>query len=305
MRVERHARNPRGRPSVRDVPDDRVPGRGKLHADLVAPARFERHLDERRVGKTFDDPVAQRSVAAFALFRDDLDLEALRVLDEPVRQASSIGLDPSLGEGEIDALRSPRLELILQRHGRGVVPGEHDQARGETVDAVHDVEHRLLVPALAKRREEQFLEGVARRRGGRHGQYARVLVDDDQVVVFVDDAPSFAASGSRRHRAVVAPGLRGDHEAVLRDDALVGAGHDATVAGDAAGSDQPLGLGVGYTQPLVHHALHRAARVAFGRFDRAHRPCHPRLPGGRYQRPRVSNDVFDPSSTTRSPSRNV
>src|SRR5438874_1477904 len=53
---------------VANVAEDRMPELGEMHPDLIASARLELHLDERRVAHAFDDAKVRDGplTAAFA-----------------------------------------------------------------------------------------------------------------------------------------------------------------------------------------------------------------------------------------------
>src|SRR5713101_208678 len=171
--------------AVLAVADDRVADGRELHADLPAPARVERELEERRVLPAREHPVARDGRLALRATRG-VDTEA-PVLDEATLERPGLLAHVALHERRVDALDRSLLELGLEAllGFRGL--GEDQEPRGLAVEAVDD-EGACARPLRLEIVPEQSVGGALALALGRHGEESRRLVHDDDRVVLVHEA---------------------------------------------------------------------------------------------------------------------
>ncbi len=179
------------------VAHDRVADMGEVDADLVGAAGFE-HAGEQAGDWLAVEPaiglaqLPMRHCRPAALAHGAFLAVERAAVERGVNHAlRAAGCAP--GEREIAALQfAGELvgELLRQRAVGTIVLGDHHQPGGVLVEAVDDArpldaaDTGKTFAAMRDQRVDQRAGGMS---GGRVDDQAARLVDDDQVVVFVDD----------------------------------------------------------------------------------------------------------------------
>ncbi len=173
-----------GAVAVDPVADDGVADRRHVDADLVRPARLERHPKERPPREGLDELEVRDRIAGTVA------VERLAGRVAPV--APDRGLDPPgprrrppAHERHVGAPDPAPAELALEAAERLLVARHEQEAGRVAVEAVDDAGPvRRPTPRLAGERRRERRAGVARH--AVHEQAGR-LHDDQEVVVGVDD----------------------------------------------------------------------------------------------------------------------
>ena len=225
--------------------DEGMTGLGEVDADLVGLAGLEADLAQRGVAQA----LAHRDVGDGALALVGVGggtAQAVAAIDDELRR-DGLGAHGAVGDAQVHALARVIAELGGEALLGALALGEHQQARGGLVDAVHDVERGGGggPPHAAPGGADQIHGGAGLAVVVRHGRDLGRLVDDDDVGVVVDDVGlAHRVAGLGRGEAHL-DGLAAAHAGVDRDD------------GGAA--DQHLAGG----DPLLHHR----PRLTAGVFD--------------------------------------
>src|SRR5262249_19937555 len=150
------------------VAHDGVAEVGELDPDLVAPAGPQAELDQRRVPAALEDAEVGDRLAPF----------------HAATQGAALGPDAPLDAGDVDALRTASLELVLEAAlDRGRLRDDQEPG-GVPIEPVDDegasprAGGRQVVP------EEPVGRAVPLALGGDREE-AGGLVDDDEVLVLV------------------------------------------------------------------------------------------------------------------------
>ena len=174
--------HPRG--PVLGVAGDGVADRLQVHADLVGAARVQPQAQQRVRGeRAIEREVGAglaRKVAADRHARAHGRVAPDRRLDRAAARARA-----TLDQREVFALDLPRGERLLQQPVGLLGAGDHEQARGVAVEAVHDA-GALRIAARGDAGEQLRERALAVPPRGVHHE-AGGLVDDEQVLVFVGD----------------------------------------------------------------------------------------------------------------------
>ena len=226
-----------------------------MDADLVRPPGAEFGLDERHRAQPLDRAEHRpRSAAAASRREGGAPGAGAGTADVPIDQTLPGQLTPD--QREIAAIDAVGPELALQALGGVVGEGEDEQARGFTVESVHD-QHPPVVPRATldlragsahHRVVLAFGRGVHEQSGG--------LVDHEDLRVEVDhlDRRDLCGANAFRQAGIVRHDVAGrDHRAGVRS-------HDPV---DQDVSDENLAFG-----SRVGSAEHRLSR--------------PREPSGRW-----------------------
>ena len=252
-----------------------VDGR-QVDADLVGPPGDEVQLQERPQREALADAV---SGGRRAPVRHDGHPRAV------VRVAADGRLDPPHGrrrcaghEGQVGLLDPAGLELGHQGGLGAIVLGDHQQAAGVAVQAVHDAGAGDPgdAPVDGAGAPQQ---GVDERAGGMAGAGVRDqagrLVDHQQVLVLVHDGQvdGLAEQVGRQGRR----DLQADGGA--RGEDRVGA-QRAAIARDVPGRDQALDVRPAQAGGVRHEAVRARAGGAGGHGQRGRLTRHPSLTPG-------------------------
>ena len=242
LRIRLGAGDGAGSPIGR-VADQRVTEMRKVHADLMRAAGFEATFDqtcERSLGiaETLDDPVARaRRLPAAAQHRHAFAIEGVAsdvAFHKPLSQARG-----APHHGVIGPLDGPMLELPGEAVHGTIILGGNKKAARVLVEPVHNSRPGLAAEsaergaAMRYQCVDQCAVGIA---GGRMHNKTGGLVDDDEVVVFVNDRERnilrLRFCRDRRRQA--------DFVGIPRFDPCVGVSYFFARARDVSGFDQLL-----------------------------------------------------------------
>ncbi len=218
---------------------------GEMHPDLMGAAGLELAGQKRRdrfavapVKGLLDLPMGNRLAAAFA-HRHFLPGKSMPVDRRVDRAALAVRHAPY--ECHVAAPHRAGAavvgELLGQRFVRAVVLRRHHQPGRVLVEPVHDAraldaaDPGKACPAMGDQRVDQRAGLVAC--GGMHHEAAR-LVDDDDVVIFIDDIERDIFAdwlGRDRFRHV-------DCDRIARGDMISGVADGGASGGDGTGEDQ-------------------------------------------------------------------
>ena len=171
------------------------PNTYRCSPNLVPLAGLEPDFDEGRLRKPFHHPVVGDGIEPFRVVTPGLLLyRSAFVPDQPVAPRPRGGIRAAIDHGPVDPFRLAASELFFELALRARMLGEDHQSRRITIDPVHDQRtlradppHMVLDLFEDRRRRLTDVE--------RHRQKSRRLVEDDQVVVFEDDAKRAPANG--------------------------------------------------------------------------------------------------------------
>ena len=232
----------------------------RVDADLVRPPRLQPEPHERRVLHRLDERVVRDGVLPALLRHDRHPPPVARVAPEERLDRPALRLGHAPDDREVAAADRPLHELPRERRVRRVVLRHDEQAGGVLVEAVDDAGAHGDVAGVGRgrrrRREADVLvvgllvfilerdglaadvvqERVDERAGavavGRVDDHPGGLVDDQEVVVFVDhiERDRLGAGFDRRRSAEAAldPVAGGDGRRDLRLDGAVD-GHAAVL----------------------------------------------------------------------------
>jgi hypothetical protein len=111
------------------LPDQRVTAQPGLETDLVALARDQPYFDQRRAFERLENAVtADRFLPRRVAGAGPLLYQSLLVPHEVIAPRAFGRLRMAVDNRQVDALRFPPPELILQRLLRSRRPRKHDQA---------------------------------------------------------------------------------------------------------------------------------------------------------------------------------
>ena len=137
---------PCARFAVDTIAEDRMAGRGKMHADLVRAAGLEPDGDEARPGQDLERPVPRHGAEALLAGAGDAAPPVATVADE-VRPELAGGREAARDERDVFPLDRVALEELLQRPERLPAAGEEERPGGLLVQAVHHA--HVGPPAIA------------------------------------------------------------------------------------------------------------------------------------------------------------
>jgi hypothetical protein len=229
--------------AVPSVTRDRMACRGELGSDLSTPPGNQPELEQGRAPPVLEDAIPRDRLLAAPALGDPYAQRS--ILDEPRDQRALVLAHHALDEGDIDTLGRARgelrLEVLLGLHRLG----EHDQARGLSIEPMDDEERRARAASRDPVTEEPVGGTLALALGG-DGQQTRGLVDDQDVFVLVDEPQGRRTRGGCGRRQL---------DAVT--DVYLGVTSDDDGAVDPnARSGEPLleaaarGLGIERLQPV-------------------------------------------------------
>ena len=165
----------------------------EVHADLVRAAGLGAHQHVRGPGEPLDGLEAGHGMLAPFAGPRDRARETGLAHEVPV-EGAAVGKS-SLDQRDVLALDRMAAEELLQRVEGGAVAREDERAGGVVVEPVHDAGVRPSAVAMLQVVDGAGPERVLLAGLGGHGQEARRLVDDEDVVVLVEHGEA------RAHRA--------------------------------------------------------------------------------------------------------
>ena len=174
------------RAAVPRIAQDRVAMVGEMDADLIAAARFEPHLDDGRVGELLLHAIVRdRQLAARLVARRVL-IEALAGGEVRAIRAR-VAFELAGDDGDVQSLRLPLLELLLQRLEHALRLGEHEHAAHAAVEPMDHERFPAAAGVLQIVRHSAHERIAIAAALGFDGEHVGRLVDDDQVRVLEDD----------------------------------------------------------------------------------------------------------------------
>ena len=227
--------------AVNRVAQQRVAQIRQMHADLVSATRFE-HETEQGVALQFLDGLVVGACRAPAGVHGHL-LAVARVPRDGGVDGSGFRSDHAHGHGQIFFLELAVLQLFGEPLVRRLGLGDHHQAGGVEVQAVHDAGPQFAadaadVGAPGQQGVDQGAVGMARPRVD--GQ-ARRLVHHDQVLVLVDGGNRYVL----RDQVRGGPGRRDTYDYRVPGPNPLGGTGDASIDGDHAFGGQGLQAAAG------------------------------------------------------------
>ncbi len=200
--------------AVNRISQNRMADMREMHADLMRPAGFEHEPQQRNVAAGRSPGKVEHFIMRLSLAADDAsryrDFHAVGAaspeprIDGPFRPRKLAPDERQIAAMQ-PAVAAVAFELLRQALVRGVGLGDHEQARRILVQAMHDARPLDAAnageafAAMGDQSVDERSRGVAGCRV--HDEPGR-LIDDDEIVVFVDDVKRQAfAFDSRYFRA--------------------------------------------------------------------------------------------------------
>ena len=226
--------------TVERVAHERVPHVAHVDADLMGASRVEVTLDEgvavvaRARLEALQNTEGRDGLACAGRVRDRHPHAVTRGAGDARLDGPLVVRDRPVHERDVAAVEHAQADEVLQGLLRGVVLGGDHEARGLHVQTVHD--SGALLPlkhaevSVAAVRDERVGERVVHVAGARVTDKARLLGEDDQMVILKSDVERDVGVGCER----AAHGLRLVHEradAVPQQDLLGLAGGGGLVDG--------------------------------------------------------------------------
>ena len=252
------------------VPQQRETPVRELHADLVAATRLQLHFHDGVARHALHDPVVgDGALGAFGvlpLWVHHAHLQRLGLLDEMALQRALVFRQLTHEDGAVGALELVEVEQLLEVVQRLRRPGEDEHAGSEAVQAVDDVELRVLhAPAAVVVGDGVREAGLAALFGG-HGEQARGLVHEEEMRVLPQSREGAVLGPLQwRQRVILQLGIVDHRDLLVGFEAGAVLGGDLAVHGDAAGINEALGLAVAH--PHVPVQLRREGRTLMMGFD--------------------------------------
>src|SRR5436190_21679714 len=136
---KRNRPQPLGSVNVASLPDQRVPAQTRLNPDLVSLSGLQTHFEKGNVGELLDDAITAHCLGPLrvARVRPLLD-ERLAIPDEVIAPRPLRWLGSPVDQRQVDTLRFPLNELLLECLLRAWILREHHETRGVAIDAMHD-----------------------------------------------------------------------------------------------------------------------------------------------------------------------
>ena len=157
----------RRRVGVHLLPHQRMAAQLRLQPDLIALAGDQPHLDQRGAAQPLQHAVLAQRLLASGVARAGRALNQLVAIpDQMVAPAAGLRGQVAVHDRLIDPLRLATQELPFQVRERRAVLGEHHQARGIAIDAMHDLRASLsLRPQVRLDQFDQRLDWPRRPSG--------------------------------------------------------------------------------------------------------------------------------------------
>lgn len=165
---------------------------GQVNPDLVGPARFQADFQQAVSAKILDDPVVGAGGLAVGPGSDFLAKAGIAAQGDVNDAFGRFG--PAKNQGQVNLLDRSGLELLLQLAQRGRGPSDNHQPGGIPVQPVDDagpvgcagvILHQAgQIRVAGQQGIDQGAAGMPLRRVNDHPGR---LVDDDQIVIFVNN----------------------------------------------------------------------------------------------------------------------
>lgn len=232
------------------VSENRVPGLGKVNADLVAAARFKPHPHKGCPANVPLDAIHRHGTFTFV---GHIRRVSLQTRSRPQTSVElPLGcLDFTRHDRRVLALRFPPTELLLQLFGDPSLLAEHQQSRGTTIEPMHHpgpLSGSFQIPIYG------FEERVPFAMIGRHREHRGSLVDDDEIFIFIDE-PKPAALARARLLSISAVRIVPDLHEIPRCDRCSRLRARITIQRDAARVEQAAHLAARAPRELLNDTI--------------------------------------------------
>ena len=175
--------------AILEVTLDGTADLGKLTADLMMTACLQVHLHQMIVGEAAEQTVVEDGLlAAGTLTVVGIRLVLLFVADEPVLEGALLLRRTVLDDGPVGLVDLSVAEHLVEPLQGLAGLGEHHDAAGGTIETMHDADEGVarLVILLFQVGGNGGTQGLIAGLVALHN-LANSLVDDDDMVVFVED----------------------------------------------------------------------------------------------------------------------
>jgi len=217
---------------------------GELNPDLIAASRLKACLDERVTMKALDHPPVCDCSFSFLPPASDEDPQRSLVLEELVSERAFIFTGRTVGDQLVTPVDGVILELRAQTLCSFVGTGENEDAAGVAIQAMNDVNLRILEAALAEVLCHRLDQG--RQRVSRFGwdrQQAGWFVDDHDVPILdhhLEETGIAVATGNAK-----GPGVHVDSDLIADLEAVTEVVGDDAVDLDGTAIDQVARTAIG------------------------------------------------------------